>query len=306
VVASSHSDIACVTVSTDRYSGRGTGVSLRQTTLSPASSETVLVSDTGFLPHSGGNIFTSTAGASVLGLLSTGVVTSNTSGGLPGGDEDTSQSDSTVTNLNVNLVGGVSIGATLLQSNTQCECSVSNTASCSGTSQVLNLAVTTPLGPLAVTVTGAPNQAVVLPLGLGTIIINEQISASSGDLTINALHVLLSPLGLASTDLVVAHSHSDMQCGISATAAPASISGRVFDPKGRGLSNASVLLSDGQGMERFARTNSFGYYTFFDVPAGRSYVLSALSKLYTFEPKIFNLTADFADADFSPVKQKRQ
>jgi hypothetical protein len=162
--------------------------------------------------------------------------------------------------------------------------------------------VTTPLGPLAITVLGTSNQVVVLPLGLGSIIIDEQISASSGDLTINALHVMLAPVGLASTDLVVAHSHSDMQCGATSTAAPASISGRVTDFAQRGIPGVQIVLSDADGNDRQARTNSFGYYTIFDVPVGQAYVLSAESKLYKFEPRMLSLSSDVTNADFTPVR----
>jgi hypothetical protein len=220
IIASAHSDITCLAGSASNlYSGRGTGLRLRNFTILPPSSVSTVVSDTGFLPSFGGNIFVTTAGAGLPGVLSTGVVTSSSSGGVPGGDINTSQSSSSVTNLNASLLGGVAITATLIQSNTACQCGVGSVASCSGNSTITNLAVSVLGVPLAITIDGTPNQTVNLPLGLGSIIINEQTSAGAGDMTVNALHVNVTPLALDFTDLVIAHSHSDIKCKVISTAA---------------------------------------------------------------------------------------
>jgi hypothetical protein len=300
IVASSHADITCVeTPAANRYSGRGTGVRLQLNTTVPASSTSTIVTDTGFLPTSGGNIATSTANVNLVGLLTTGVVSSSTSGGLPGGDAETSQSVATVNNLGATLAGGVGITATLIKANTQCQCSLANVASCSGDSLLTNLAVTTPLGPLALTVDGSVNQTVPLPLGLGTLIINEQTSANSGDLTINALHVILTPIGLARTDLVVAHAHSDIKCGSASTAANSSISGRVTTSSGRGIGNVFMTLSN-DSIRRTVYTNAFGYYRFENVPAGQAYELTPMSKRYSFDSRTVMLNDELNGADFAP------
>ncbi|PYS86523.1 MAG: hypothetical protein DMF62_15650 [Acidobacteria bacterium] len=72
------------------------------------------------------------------------------------------------------------------------------------------------------------------------------------------------------------------------TAASATISGRAVGSSGRGLANVTVSASNIQGnVVSFARTNSFGYFTLYDIPAGADYVVSAASKRYRFDPSSF-------------------
>ncbi len=300
VVSSAHSDIVCTpNPSIDRYSGRATGIWLATSTLIPQSNLATVVSDTGFLPTSGGNIMVTTAGVSLPGTLSTGVVTSNTSGGSPGGNTETSQSDSTVNNLNATLVGNVTITATVLQSDTQCECAVTPPVSCTGDSVVVNLNVIAAGIPVPIVITGAPNQVVVLPLGLGTIIINEQISAGPGDLTVNALHVFLTPAGLASTDLIIASSHSDIQCSLSPTAGGASISGRVLNSHGRPISGARIQLMDQSGTTWTAMTNPFGLYSLEEIPVGGTYLVDVSHKRFFFNSRVISVKDNVTDVDFT-------
>jgi hypothetical protein len=266
--------------------------------LIPQSNLTTLVSDTGFLPTSGASIATSAASANVVGVLTTGVVTSNTSGGTPGGNPDTSQSNASVNNLNATLVGAVTIGATLVQSNTQCQCSLA-VASCTGGSVVTSLAVTVGGIPLAIVIDGTPNQVVTLPAGLGSITINEQISAGAGDLTINALHIVLTPLGLASTNLVIASSHSDIACSLSPTAAGAAISGRVLNSAGQPVLKARVEVQDQTGAVWTAVTNAFGHYTIEDLPSGETYFIDVTHKRYAFAPRTISLKDNIVDVDFT-------
>jgi hypothetical protein len=303
VVASAHSDIVCIQAQRDDlYSGRATGFRLRNFTLIPPSSVSTVISDTGFLPSFGGNINVTTAGASLPGILNTGVITSATSGGLPGGNIDTSQSNSSVTDLTLSLLGGVNISAKLLQSHTACQCGIGSEQGCSGDSQVTDLAVSVLGLPVAVNIDGSPNQTINLPLGLGSIIINEQMSSGPDDKTVNALHVILTPLGLDFTDLVIAHSHSDIQCRVIATAAPASVSGRVTDANGRGIPNVIVSARTDGSEVKTAMTNSFGYYQLSNLSSGRNYVLEASSKRYMFAPIVFSLGDNLEDMDFSAGK----
>lgn len=295
VVSSAHSDIRCVQPSlNDRFSGRATGVRLHVTTLIPPSNVSTIVSDTGFLPHSGGNISVTTAATNVPGVLSTGVVMSNTSGA-----GDTSHSDSTVNNLNASLIGAVTISATILQSNTTCQCSVTPPpVTCTGGSVVADLAVVAAGIPVDITITGAPNQVVVLPLGLGTIIINEQTSAGPGDLTVNALHVLLTPLGLASTDLVIAHSHSDISCLLAPSAAGATVSGRVMDVNGNPIAYARIRIFDSDGVSWIGVSGPFGEYSVDDIPVGGTYVAEVTHKRYAFPTRVISVVENVSGIDF--------
>ncbi|MFH4233623.1 carboxypeptidase-like regulatory domain-containing protein, partial [Acinetobacter baumannii] len=64
-------------------------------------------------------------------------------------------------------------------------------------------------------------------------------------------------------------------CSLSPTAAGATLSGRVVDESGRGVSGASVSISDGGEFAGFASTNSFGYFRIENVPVGRLYIVTA-------------------------------
>jgi hypothetical protein len=85
---------------------------------------------------------------------------------------------------------------------------------------------------------------------------------------------------------------------LAPTAAAVSLSGRVLAGN-RYVSNALVQLIRSNGEIQTARTNSFGYYRFIDVPAGAAYLCSATSKSYQFDPQIINLLEDFDGLDFT-------
>lgn len=66
------------------------------------------------------------------------------------------------------------------------------------------------------------------------------------------------------------------------TAASVSVSGRVLTTNGRGIRNVMIIMTDSSGAIRTATTTSFGYYTFADVPAGETYILTARAKRFSF------------------------
>jgi hypothetical protein len=153
------------------------------------------LSDTGPLPASGGNLKTSLASVNVLGLVSAHVLSSATSGA-----SGSSQSQSSVANLN--LLGGL-VTADLVKSNSNATCS-GGQAAVTGNSELVGLVAA---GQPVVTVN--PNAAISLPGGI-SLIINEQTtspSGATGAMTVNALH-LTGP----SVDIVVASAHSDITC----------------------------------------------------------------------------------------------
>ena len=79
------------------------------------------------------------------------------------------------------------------------------------------------------------------------------------------------------------------------TAAPASLTGRVLTAVGRGIKGARVNLSDESGVRATALTNTFGYFRFDGFPAGRSYILSATARRYSFESQLVQLTSSVSD-----------
>ncbi|QYO65786.1 carboxypeptidase regulatory-like domain-containing protein [Leptolyngbya sp. 7M] len=85
------------------------------------------------------------------------------------------------------------------------------------------------------------------------------------------------------------------------TAAGASLSGRVASQNGTGIRNVTVSLFGG-GLEAplTTTTNSFGYYSFSDVPAGQTYIITASSKRHSFynPTQVVTLDGDLSDLDF--------
>ena len=123
---------------------------------------------------------------------------------VAGGNDSSAQA--TVANFALSAAGQ-SIGADFLMAQASATCNGSS-ATITGSSEVARLT----LNGQPIVVTGAVNQTIPIP-GLGQIVINEQTigsaSASDGDITVNALHIVLA----GGTDLVVASAHADIACG---------------------------------------------------------------------------------------------
>lgn len=75
---------------------------------------------------------------------------------------------------------------------------------------------------------------------------------------------------------------------LAPTAAGVSISGRLFAPNGRGVTNAEVQLTNSNGVTRTMRSSTFGYFKFDDVTAGEICVISVKSKRFVFAPVTVN------------------
>lgn len=84
----------------------------------------------------------------------------------------------------------------------------------------------------------------------------------------------------------------------TATPTPTQVSGRVLTPDGRGIRNASVILTDSQGVRRIATTSSFGFYSFDNVLIGQSYVVSVSTKRYRFAARQLDINGSVTDLDF--------
>lgn len=88
--------------------------------------------------------------------------------------------------------------------------------------------------------------------------------------------------------------------GLSPTAASVSISGRAVTADGRGISNVVILLTDSSGDIRTTTTDSSGFYSFSDVPAGETYIVAARGKRYTFaQPsQVLNVSDETTEVNF--------
>lgn len=84
------------------------------------------------------------------------------------------------------------------------------------------------------------------------------------------------------------------------TTASVSVSGKILDPKGGGISRATVLMTDPQGNTRTVRTNSFGVYNFEGVAAGKTYIINIYSKNYQFTPQVVPVNENIIELDFYP------
>lgn len=73
-----------------------------------------------------------------------------------------------------------------------------------------------------------------------------------------------------------------------APAAFVSVSGRITNARGRGLSNARVTITDSNGNSRSTYASAFGYYSFDDVPVG-TYTIEAFVRRYVFLPRTVQL-----------------
>lgn len=95
---------------------------------------------------------------------------------------------------------------------------------------------------------------------------------------------------------------SQWSAGIAVpTAANAEISGRLVTASGEGIRNATVMLSGGTlSQPIYVQTGTFGSYRFTGLPVGQIYVITVISKRYTFAnpSRIVNLTDNAADENF--------
>jgi hypothetical protein len=86
---------------------------------------------------------------------------------------------------------------------------------------------------------------------------------------------------------------------VGPTAANVSVSGRVVDADGRGVSGATVRIQNQDGVILWAITNPFGYYRFTGVPAGLTYIIAAEHKRFEFQPRAVSVNDDLTDVDFT-------
>lgn len=182
------------------YTGRATAVR------SQVLGVRVVLADAGPLPGRGGADQATLLRGNVTGVLTTGVLSASTVG-----QGDRARSEASTADLNL-TVAGVTITGDFLQAAAaaQCRAGTDTTPVLNGNSQITGLVV----GGNTVTVTGAPNQRIRLPGGVGQIIINEQIrsvSGSTGSITVNALRVVVNGV----TQVVI----SSAQAGITCTTA---------------------------------------------------------------------------------------
>ena len=190
------------------FSGQATVV---QVTVPPLGPTTIVLADTKPLPPTGGaqNATLLTASAPVPGVLALDAEVLHAATVANGNH---SRSEASVANLALTTATGTTITADFLMSKAEAQCGPGG-PSVSGSSEIVGLAI----NGQSISVSGQPNQTVPLPLGTGELIINEQnssVTGHTGDITVNALHVIVNdPLGGPPiADVVISSAHADITC----------------------------------------------------------------------------------------------
>ena len=172
------------------YSGRAYGAQVKIVNPQP---NILLFSDTGNLPPQGGSLSASLLTILLGSTLSSATISANTQGA-------SGVATSSAHQENVVAFSGqpAQVTATVVESHSRATC-----GGVSGSSIVTGLT----FGGSAVTVSGQPNQTVMIA-NVATLIINEQIVASSTDITVNALHLFLG----TGEEVILSSAHSDVSC----------------------------------------------------------------------------------------------
>ena len=79
------------------------------------------------------------------------------------------------------------------------------------------------------------------------------------------------------------------------------IRGKVLKPNGRGLNNALVTLTGGNGESRLVETDQHGNFSFDDLRTGERYVIRVESRQYDYAPQDLFVTEESGDVKFVPV-----
>jgi hypothetical protein len=83
--------------------------------------------------------------------------------------------------------------------------------------------------------------------------------------------------------------------GVSvAPAQSGSINGRLLDPRGIGVSQTRVMLTDTQGNQRSVMTSTLGYFQVSELQIGETYTIRAQSRRYRFSTQSISITSDNA------------
>ncbi|MBA4123638.1 MAG: hypothetical protein H0X72_14395 [Acidobacteria bacterium] len=218
-----------VTPTTNTFSGQATGIQAN-VTIPPAATVTTVVAQTDPLPPGGGAgnsgpgmmfIRQVEQGSVILGgvgtlnTLQTGAISAFTAGGPAANRPDSSQSRATVANLDASILGN-SIGATLVQAESVCACSIP-TPICSPRTMIGGLVINGTAINLSTT------SVVNLRVGglstgdiIGQVFINQSTTTGTGQMranTINALRINFTAGELAGTNIIIAQAYSDINCG---------------------------------------------------------------------------------------------
>jgi len=240
------------------FSGRATVLQATLLGLPP-----VVLVDAGPLPPSGGAEEASLLNANVPDLLTAEVLHASTVG-----QGNASRSEASVAEVSLTVAGNT-ISAGLLQARAAAVCN-NGAASTSGSSEIAALSV----NGQTIIVSGAPNQTVQLPVG--EVIINEQ-SGGPGDITVNALHVIVP--GVA--NVIVSSAHADIECQPASSPIP-SCTGAGFVTGGGWITGTPSGAKANFGVAGGIKQSAYwGHLTYIDHGPGGSQVKGTGVTAYT-------------------------
>ena len=86
--------------------------------------------------------------------------------------------------------------------------------------------------------------------------------------------------------------------GTTTTSSNATVSGRVLTSDGRGLRNATMSITDSNGVVRTTTTSSFGFFSFDNLTTGGTYTFRVSSRLFRFAPRTVQVNDNLTLDDF--------
>ena len=93
-------------------------------------------------------------------------------------------------------------------------------------------------------------------------------------------------------------STSNFSIALAPSSTQVSVSGRVTDLSGRGVSGAQITVNGSNGALIYARTNPFGYFSFKEIESGGTYIFQVSHKRHTFAPQVLTLMEDMNNLSF--------
>ena len=142
----------------------------------------------------------------------------------------------------------------------------------------------------------------VWPQSGGTFTIEKSVIAGGGGQTTGGQFVLDATIGQHIAGTTSTGSTFELGSGYwgggATTSANVTVSGRVLTSDGRGLRNATVSITDSNGVSRIATTSSFGFFSFVNISAGQAYTFRIFSRFFRFQPRTVQVDGNLTLADF--------
>ena len=136
----------------------------------------------------------------------------------------------------------------------------------------------------------------------GSFLIEKSVIAGGGGRSMSGLFTLDGTVGEHFAGTAATGGQFELGSGFwgagAAVSANATVSGRVLTSDGRGLRNATMSITDSNGITRTTTTSTFGLFSFDNVATGGTYTFRVTSRLYRFAPVTVRVDGNLALADF--------